>query len=89
MYLFAGENTVIDDKTIIGIFDSDTSTMSELTKRSLKKAQAENRVVNITLKLPKSYIACKENGATVFYMSPVSASILKKRYNEKIQNNIL
>ncbi len=89
MYLFAGENTVINDKTIIGIFDSDTSTMSELTRRSLKKAQADGRVINIALKLPKSYIVCKEKGQTVFYMSPVSASILKKRYNEKIQNNIL
>ncbi len=90
MYLFAGENTVINEKKILGIFDSDTSTMSDVTRKSLKKAQNDGRVVNIALKLPKSYIVCNENGKKIFYMSPVSASILKKRYNEnKIQNNIL
>ncbi len=90
MYLFAGENTLIDDRDIIGIFDSDTSTMSEVTKKTLKKAQADGRVVNIAMKLPKSYILCLIDGRLIFYMSPVAASILKKRYTEdKIPNNIL
>ncbi len=89
MFLHAGENTVINKKDIIGIFDSDTSTMSEVTRKTLKKAQGEGRVVNIALKLPKSYILTEQDGRLIFYMSPVSSGILKKRNNGKIQDNYL
>lgn len=80
MYLFAGENTVIRGDKILGIFDSDSSTVSDVTKKMLKKAEADGRLKMISDdKLPKSYVLVCENGESVVYMSPISAQVLKKR----------
>ncbi len=80
MYLFAGENTVIRGDKILGIFDSDTSTVSDVTKKMLKRAEADGRLKVISgEKLPKSYVLVCENGESVVYMSPISAGVLKKR----------
>ena len=47
MYLHVGQNTVIRTGEIIGIFDMETSTLSQTTRQVLARAEKEGKVVNV------------------------------------------
>ena len=80
MYLHLGSDVVILKKSIIGIFDLDTSTVSKNTRNYLAKAEKEGRVVTVSYELPRSFVAAmEENGITV-YISQLSSQTLLKRY---------
>lgn len=79
MYLHLGENTVVKTNDIVGIFDMDTSTISKHTKNYLSNATKKNRVINVSMELPKSYIVCNENGRIKVYISQISSQTLMKR----------
>lgn len=83
MYLHLGEKTVIRTDDIIGIFDLDNTTISKKTRDFLKKAQNENRVINVSFELPKSFIVCKDKKDQLIYISQLSSQTLFRR----IQNN--
>lgn len=75
MFLHLGEDTVITDKGIIGIFDIDTSTVNKATRDYLKKAEQDKRVVNVNYDLPKSFVVTDSN----VYISPINTNTLLKR----------
>ncbi len=81
MYLHLGENTVVTTKSILGIFDLDTTTISKNTRDYLTKAEKEGNVVNVSTELPKSFIVCCENNKTTVYISQISSRTLLKRNN--------
>ena len=80
MYLHLGQETVVDVKNIIGIYDMDTSTVSKWSRDFLTVAEKEGRVVNVSYELPKSFIVCKElkDGVEkeIVYISPLSSQTL-------------
>ena len=75
MYLHIGEDTVIRDKDIIGIFDMDTSTVNKATRDYLKKAEQEKRVVYVNYDLPKCFVVTDKK----VFISPINTSTLSKR----------
>lgn len=75
MYLHIGEDTVIIDKDIIGIFDIDTSTVNKATRDYLAKAEKEKRVKYVNFDLPKSFIVTDDK----IFVSPINTSTLNKR----------
>ena len=79
MYLHLGQNTVVRTEDIIGVFDMDNSTVSKHTKIFLNKAQKENRVINVSMELPKSFIVCEQNGKQTVYISQIAPSTLLRR----------
>ncbi len=79
MYLHLGQNTIIRQKDIIGLFDLDNSTVSKHTRDFLAKAQKEGRVVNVSTELPKSFLVCKAGEKKIIYLSQISASTLLRR----------
>lgn len=81
MYLHLGQDTVVSDSDVLGIFDLDTSTVSKATRDYLSVAEKEKRVVNVSFELPKSFVVCadKKEGKVKVYISPISSSTLKKR----------
>lgn len=79
MFLHLGQNTVVRTDNIIGVFDMDNSTVSKFTKGFLTKAQKENRVVNVSMELPKSFVVCLENGRQTVYISQIAPSTLLRR----------
>ncbi|MDO4742694.1 MAG: DUF370 domain-containing protein [bacterium] len=83
MYIHLGQETVIDDKEIIGIFDLDTSTVSKKTREFLANAEKKQEVINITNELPKSFIVCNKNGENKVYISQLLSSTLQKRAENK------
>lgn len=75
MYLHLGENTVINSKKIIGIFDMDTSTVNKATRDYLNLAQKNKKIVYVNYDLPKSFVVTTDK----VFISPLNTSTLLKR----------
>ncbi len=75
MFLHLGEDTVITDKDIIGIFDIDTSTVNKATRDYLTKAERDKKVIYVNYDLPKSFVVTSDK----IYISPINTNTLNKR----------
>lgn len=84
MYFFASGYKILNSDDIIGIFDTDTSTVSAVTRSTLRKAESEKRMESITREIPKSFIITDEIEGGKIYMSQISPKILKKRATKGI-----
>lgn len=81
-YLHLGKDTSIETDNIVGIFDLDTTTVSKHTREFLRICERENRVINVSFDLPKSYILYDYDGEYSVYLSPLNAATLLKRMTE-------
>ena len=80
MYLHLGEDTVVCDKDIIGIFDIENTSVSKHTKEFLNAAGKGSKTFNVSYEMPKSFvICCDKTGKETVYISQISASTLRKR----------
>ena len=88
MYLHLGQETVIMQDDIIGIFDLDNTTVSKATRDYLAVAEKNKQVINVSFELPKTFILTsnKEKGNRV-YISQISSSTLLKRAANIYENN--
>ena len=75
MFIHLGEDTVVNDKEIIGVFDIDTSTVNKATRDYLSKAEKDKRIIYVNFDLPKSFIVCDNE----VYISPINTSTINKR----------
>lgn len=81
-YLHLGKDTSIEIRNIVGIFDLDTATVSRHTRDFLGVCEKENRIVNVSYELPKSFILYDFSGEYSVYLSPLNAATLLKRMTE-------
>lgn len=82
MYLHLGQETVVREEEVIGIFDLDTSTVSKHTRKFLNKAEKEKKVINVSYELPKSFILCSNGKKDKrVYISQISSATLNRRSN--------
>ena len=79
MYLHLGQNVVVPEVSIIGIFDLDNTTGSQITRKFLSEAEKTGRVWAVSDELPKSFVVCDENGSQEVYLSQLSSATLMKR----------
>ncbi len=80
MYLHLGQSVVVPERDVIGLFDLDNTTWSHLTRKTLERAERENRVVSVSSELPKSFVLCRGGkGPAMIYLSQLSAATLKGR----------
>lgn len=88
MYLHLGQETVIMQDDIIGIFDLDNTTVSKATRDYLAVAEKNKQVINVSFELPKTFILTnnKVDGNKV-YISQISSSTLLKRAANIYENN--
>ena len=56
MYLHIGNQKNIRKKQLIGIFDTDNATVSEITRGFLKKNEKSGRVSSAVTEIPKSFV---------------------------------
>ncbi len=73
MYLHAGNNKSIRLKSIIGIFDMDSSTESDKTRNFLRAIEKDGNTEALFEEIPKSFILTEENK---IYFSQISVSAL-------------
>ena len=80
MFLHLGQDTVISQDDIIGIFDLDNTTVSKKTRDFLSRKEKEGKVVNVSYELPKSFVICEnKNKEITVYITQISTSTLIKR----------
>ena len=79
MYLHLGQNTVVRDREIIGIFDLDITCQSPRTRRYLNTAQRRGEVVAVTEDLPKSFVVTGKRGRQRVFISQLSTATLLRR----------
>ena len=84
MYIHLGEDTLIRSEDIIGIFDLDNTTVMKSTRTYLKKATKENRVINVSYDLPKSFIVSAKHSYTV-YISLLTPATISSRAKNKLR----
>ena len=80
MYLHLGNDHIVNEKYIIGIFDLEKSSVSKYTRDFLAEATRNDRVVNCTDEMPKSFVVTLDEELTErVYISQLSCATLKKR----------
>ena len=79
-YLGISQNTSVDTKSIIGIFDMDTSTISPDTRSFLRVSQANGRLISKVTDIPKSFVLTSDS----VYLSQLSSQTLYGRLSEDI-----
>ena len=83
MYLHLGNNYVIPEREIIGIFDMVNTTISKHTRNLLRLAEKGGRVTSVTNDLPKSFVVCRDGSV---YLCQISPSALAGRAEQGIGN---
>lgn len=79
MYLHIGNNKNVKLSDIVGIFDTDTATISKNTKNYLSGCEKRGETVNVTRELPKSFVVTSEKGRNTVYFSQLSVKTLCQR----------
>ena len=81
MLLHLGNDYTVNTKNIVGIFDIENTSTSQITKDFLNEAAKKKRVVNCTFEMPKSFVVCIDKDLTeTVYISQMSCATLLKRY---------
>lgn len=83
MYLHLGQNTILQDRDIIGIFDLDITSQSIRTRRYLANAEKSGEVIAVTGDLPKSFVVAGARGRQRVYLSQLSTATLLRRSEQQ------
>ena len=79
MYLHIGQDFVINEQDVIGIFDFDNISTSQTTMDFLKSLEAYEKLISISDELPKSFIITAAGGEYIGYLSPLSSRTIQNR----------
>ncbi|MBQ3548051.1 MAG: DUF370 domain-containing protein [Clostridia bacterium] len=79
MYIHLGNEMVVNEKDIVGIFDLETTTISKHSRKFLEIAEKQKQVINVSYELPKSFILTSKNKENKVYISQISTATLQKR----------
>ena len=80
MYLYLGNDAVVQSGDIVGIFDLDNASWSLHTRKFLSDSEREGRLGNAAEDIPKSFVVCGDG--TVILTQPNTA-IFVKRLNDQ------
>jgi len=81
MYLHLGQNIVVPERVVVGIFDLDNTTGSHITRKYLADTEKSGNVISVSDELPKSFVVCaqEEKADMTIYLSQLSSQTLMKR----------
>jgi hypothetical protein len=85
MYLHAGNHKNIKIADIVGILDTDSATVSKITKQYLSESEKRGETEIISFEIPKSFILTSENQKNKVYFSQLSAQTLRARIDEPLK----
>ena len=84
MYLHIGNNQLLPQRRIIGIFDLEITSQSKITAAFLKSAEQESIVVDACEDLPKSFLVCDHPyHKQIVYLSQLNSRTLLGRAEEQ------
>ena len=80
MYLHLGQNIMVPEADILGVFDLDNTTWSFRTRRFLERAERDGRVTAVGDDLPRSFVLVQEgDGPPTVYITALSSAALSAR----------
>lgn len=80
MYLHIGQNEIVPEKRIIGIFDLDKASYGKRTREYLARAEREGVVLDVSDDIPKSFLVCDHPyHKQIVYLSQLNSVTLQKR----------
>ncbi len=74
-----GKSETVSDRSVIGIFDIEKSTLSSDTRDFLKGMQKDFKTVNLATDLPYAFVLTEEQYTDRVYITSLSVGTLKKR----------
>ena len=84
MYLHLGQNEIIPDRRIIGIFNLDKCSYGKRTREYLASAEIEGVVLDVYGDLPKSFVVCDHPyHRQIVYLSQLSPATLQRRADSR------
>lgn len=83
MYLPIGNNQLVPERRVIGVFDLEITSQSKRTAEFLKNAQREGVVMDACEDLPKSFLLCDHPyHRQIVYLSQLNSRTLQGRAEE-------
>ena len=83
-YLHIGQNVMLEEKHIIGIFDLDNTSTSKHTRAFLKQAEEDGVVISACEDLPRSFLVCDHPfHRQIVYISQLNSQTLQKRTEDE------
>ena len=83
-YLHIGQNVMLEDKRIIGIFDLDNTSTSKITREFLNTAEQDSVVQTACEDIPKSFVVRDHPyHRQIIYISQLNSQTLLKRTQGK------
>ena len=79
MYLHIGQDYVINEQDVIGVFDLDNISSSQITMDFLKSLESDERLISISDELPKSFIIAASGDGCIGYLSPLNSRTIQLR----------
>ena len=80
MYLHIGQNEIIPEHRVIGIFDLDKCSYSKRGREYLERAEDEGVVLDVSGDIPRSFVVCDHPYHTqIVYLSLLNSATLAKR----------
>ena len=84
MYLHLGQNEIVSDHRIIGIFDLDKCSYGKKTREYLATAEENSVVLDVSGDIPKSFVVCDHPyHEQIVYLSQLNTSTLKNRVESR------
>ncbi len=79
IFIHIGNGTVLKTKDIIGVFDTDTATVTKTTRELLSNAQKNNKLETVSLDIPRAFVVAADK----IYLSPLSSQAICRRAKKK------
>ncbi len=80
MYLYIGQDQLLPEERIIGVFDLDTASYGRRAKEFLDRAEGSGTVIDSSGELPKSFVVCDHPyHPQIIYLSQLNTATLQKR----------
>ena len=86
MYLHIGNKKSVKSEKIIGIFDLDTATVSNISKDFINRKQRDGLVEYDDNDLPRSFVLFENEGQSKIKLSRISSVGLKMRSDGNYDN---
>ena len=84
MYLNIGNDQLIPERRVIGVFDLEITSQSRITAAFLKRAEESGVVLDACEDVPKSFLVCDHPyHRQIVYLSQLNSRTLMGRADEK------
>ena len=84
MFIHLGQNTSVNKKDIIGIFDLDTATVTKTGRDFINKNEKCGNIEYADYDLPRSFVLVEEKKKYKVLLSRISSRGLKARIDDEL-----